>query len=64
MQWFSAAPGLLVASAIEIGIAPRLAGTPLDFSAVVVIESLLYAIRIVASAIPARSGKAVVCGGA
>jgi putative membrane protein len=45
-----------VASAIEIWIALRLAGTPLDFSAVVVIESLLYAIRTVAFAIPNAVG--------
>jgi putative membrane protein len=45
-----------VASAIEIWIALRLAGTPLDFSAVIVIESLLYAIRTVAFAIPNAVG--------
>jgi putative membrane protein len=48
--------GCWVASAIEIWIALRLAGTPLDFSAVVVIESLLYAIRTVAFAIPNAVG--------
>jgi putative membrane protein len=45
-----------VASAIEIWIALRLTGTPLDFSAVIVIESLLYAIRTVAFAIPNAVG--------
>jgi putative membrane protein len=45
-----------VASATEIWIALRLAGTPLDFSAVIVIESLLYAIRTVAFAIPNAVG--------
>jgi putative membrane protein len=45
-----------VASAIEIWIALRLAGTPLDFAAVIVIESLLYAIRTVAFAIPNAVG--------
>ena len=45
-----------VASAVEIWIALRLAGTPLDFSAVIVIESLLYAIRTVAFAIPNAVG--------
>jgi len=45
-----------VASAIEIWIALRLAGTPLAFSAVIVIESLLYAIRTVAFAIPNAVG--------
>jgi hypothetical protein len=42
--------------AIEIRISLRLAGTALDFSAVVVIESLLYAIRTVAFAIPNAVG--------
>jgi putative membrane protein len=45
-----------VASAIEIWIALRFAGTPLDFSAVIVIESLLYAVRTVAFAIPNAVG--------
>jgi glycosyltransferase 2 family protein len=45
-----------VASAVEIWIALRFAGTPLDFSAVIVIESLLYAIRTVAFAIPNAVG--------
>jgi putative membrane protein len=45
-----------VASAIEIWIALHLAGTPLDFAAVIVIESLLYAIRTVAFAIPNAVG--------
>ena len=45
-----------VASAVEIWIALRFAGTALDFSAVIVIESLLYAIRTVAFAIPNAVG--------
>ncbi len=45
-----------VMSAIEVWIALRLAGTPLDFSAVIVIESLVYAIRTVAFAIPNAVG--------
>ena len=45
-----------VASALEVWIALRLTGTPLAFSAVIVIESLLYAIRTVAFAIPNAVG--------
>jgi putative membrane protein len=45
-----------VASATEVWIALRLAGRTLDFAAVLVIESLLYAIRTVAFAIPNAVG--------
>ena len=45
-----------VASAVEVWIALRLAGRALDFAAVLVIESLLYAIRTVAFAIPNAVG--------
>ena len=45
-----------VASAVEVWIALRLAGRGLDFAAVLVIESLLYAIRTVAFAIPNAVG--------
>ena len=45
-----------IASAIEVWLALRLAGAPLDFRAVLVIESLLYAIRTVAFAIPNAVG--------
>jgi glycosyltransferase 2 family protein len=45
-----------VASAVEVWIALRLAGRTLDFAAVLVIESLLYAIRTVAFAIPNAVG--------
>jgi glycosyltransferase 2 family protein len=41
-----------IASALEVWCALSLAGTPLDFRAVLVIESLLYAIRTIAFAIP------------
>ncbi|MBV8455901.1 MAG: flippase-like domain-containing protein, partial [Acetobacteraceae bacterium] len=45
-----------VASALEVWCALRLAGTALDFRAVLVIESLLYAIRTLAFAIPNAVG--------
>jgi putative membrane protein len=45
-----------VAGALEVWIALRLAGQPLDFAVVLVIESLLYAIRTVAFAIPNAVG--------
>ncbi len=45
-----------VGSALEVWIALRLAGRALDFSAVLVIESLVYAIRTVAFAIPNAVG--------
>ena len=45
-----------VAGALEVWIALRLAGMPLAFAAVLVIESLLYAIRTVAFAIPNAVG--------
>ena len=57
-----------VASALEVWIALRLAGRPLDFTAVLVIESLLYAIRTVAFAIPnavgVQEGAYIILGGA
>jgi putative membrane protein len=57
-----------VASALEIWIALRLAGRALDFAAVLVIESLLYAIRTVAFAIPnavgVQEGAYILLGGA
>src|SRR5260370_5570801 len=45
-----------VASAVQAWIALSLAGSPLDFSAVLVIESLVYAIRTVSFAIPHAVG--------
>lgn len=45
-----------ISSAVEIWIALRLAGVPLEFASVLVIESLLYAIRTVAFAIPNAVG--------
>jgi glycosyltransferase 2 family protein len=45
-----------VASAAEIWLALRWIGAPLDFGAVLVIESLLYAIRSVAFAVPNAVG--------
>jgi glycosyltransferase 2 family protein len=45
-----------IASALEVWCALRLAGTPLDIQAVLVIESLLYAIRTLAFAIPNAVG--------
>jgi len=57
-----------VASALEVWIALRLAGRALDFTAVLVIESLLYAIRTVAFAIPnavgVQEGAYIILGGA
>jgi putative membrane protein len=45
-----------IASAVEVWIALRLAGAPLGFGTVLVIESLLYAIRTIAFAIPNAVG--------
>jgi glycosyltransferase 2 family protein len=45
-----------IASALEVWCVLRLAGTPLDFRSVLVIESLLYAIRTLAFAIPNAVG--------
>ncbi|MGH7031651.1 MAG: lysylphosphatidylglycerol synthase domain-containing protein [Stellaceae bacterium] len=45
-----------VASAAEIWLALRLIGAPLDFGAVLVIESLVYAIRSLAFAVPNAVG--------
>jgi len=57
-----------VASALEVWIALHLAGRALDFAAVLVIESLLYAIRTVAFAIPnavgVQEGAYILLGGA
>ena len=57
-----------VASALEVWIALRLAGRALDFSVVLVIESLLYAIRTIAFAIPnavgVQEGAYILLGGA
>ena len=57
-----------VAGALEVWIALRLAGRPLDFAVVLVIESLLYAIRTVAFAIPnavgVQEGAYILLGGA
>jgi glycosyltransferase 2 family protein len=57
-----------VASAVEVWVALRLAGGTLDFAAVLVIESLLYAIRTVAFAIPnavgIQEGAYILLGGA
>jgi putative membrane protein len=43
-------------SAVEVWVILRLAGAPLDFPTVLVIESLVYAIRTVAVAIPNAAG--------
>ncbi len=48
--------GCWIASAIEVWLALRLAGQPLSFGAVLAIESLLYAIRTVAFAVPQAIG--------
>ena len=48
--------GCWVASAVEVWLALRLAGAPLDFPVVLVIESLLYATRTVAFAVPNAVG--------
>ena len=57
-----------VASALEVWIALRLAGRALDFAAVLVIESLLYAIRTLAFVIPnavgVQEGAYIMLGGA
>jgi putative membrane protein len=57
-----------VAGALEVWVALRLAGRTLDFAAVLVIESLLYAIRTVAFAIPnavgIQEGAYILLGGA
>jgi len=57
-----------VAGALEVWIALSLAGRPLDFAVVLVIESLLYAIRTVAFAIPnavgVQEGAYILLGGA
>jgi glycosyltransferase 2 family protein len=45
-----------IASAIEVWLALRIAGEPLSFGAVLAIESLLYAIRTVAFAVPEAVG--------
>jgi putative membrane protein len=45
-----------IAGAVEVWCALRFAGMPLDFQAVLVIESLLYAIRTIAFAIPNAVG--------
>ena len=45
-----------VAGALEVWIALCLAGIPLDFAAVLVVESLVYAIRTVAFAVPNAVG--------
>lgn len=45
-----------IASAVEVWIALRLAGAPLPFGAVLVIESLLYAIRSIAFVVPQAVG--------
>jgi putative membrane protein len=48
--------GCWLLSAVEVWVALRLAGAPLGFPTVLVIESLLYAIRTVAFAIPNAVG--------
>ena len=57
-----------VAGALEVWVALRLADRPLDFAIVLVIESLLYAIRTVAFAIPnavgVQEGAYILLGGA
>ncbi len=45
-----------IASAVEVWLALRLAGEPLSFGAVLVIESLLYAIRTAAFVVPQAVG--------
>ena len=57
-----------VAGALEVWVALLLAGRPLDFAVVLLIESLLYAIRTVAFAIPnavgVQEGAYILLGGA
>ncbi len=57
-----------VGSAVEVWIALRLAGAPLPFGVVIVIESLVYAVRSVAFAIPnavgVQEGAYILIGGA
>ena len=57
-----------VAGTLEVWIALRLAGRPLDFAVALVIESMLYAIRTVAFAIPnavgVQEGAYILVGGA
>ena len=57
-----------VAGALEVWVALRLAGRPLDFAVALVIESLLYAIRTLAFAIPnavgVQEGAYILVGGA
>jgi putative membrane protein len=48
--------GCWIASAIEVWLALRLGGEPLSFGAVLAIESLLYAIRTAAFAVPQAVG--------
>ena len=48
--------GCWIASAVEIWLALLVAGEPLSFSAVLAIESLLYALRTVAFAVPQAVG--------
>jgi glycosyltransferase 2 family protein len=45
-----------IGSAVEVWLALRLAGAPLGFATVLVIESLLYAVRTVAFAVPNAVG--------
>ena len=45
-----------ILSAVEVWIALRLAGAPLSFATVLVLESLLYAVRTIAFAIPNAVG--------
>jgi glycosyltransferase 2 family protein len=56
--WASFALHLMcwIASALEVWLALRLAGEPLSFAAVLAIESLLYAIRTAAFAVPQAVG--------
>jgi len=60
--------GCWIASASEIWLALRLAGAPLPFGVVLVIESLLYAIRTVAFLVPnavgVQEGAYILLGGA
>jgi glycosyltransferase 2 family protein len=48
--------GCWIASAVEVWLALRLAGAPLSFGAVLVLESLLYAVRTLAFFVPNAVG--------
>jgi putative membrane protein len=69
LAWLSAALhfGCWIASAAEASLALRLMGAAIDFQAVIAVESLLYAVRSVAFAVPnavgVQEGAYLVIGG-